>query len=184
MAEHVIYIRATRSDIRRAIAKIPQAAMGAHGAKAAADALMTRCGLVALGRIKRAFITKSRGGTDEAGERWEPLAPSTIARRRHGKRKSANVEILRDTGLLLNSMSPGITIAEQVFRIGRGEVIVGTNRKWAGVHHNGSRNGRIPQRRLWPEPRNWPESWWADISEQARAGLIDIAEFLIKRGTW
>lgn len=181
MAENVVYIRATRAAVRQAIAKIPAAAMGDHGAKAAADALMTRCGLVAKSRIYRAFITKSRGGTDEAGERWEPLAPSTIARRRHGKVRSNSVDILRDTGLLLNTFSPGIESALSVFRIGRGEVIVGTNRKWAGVHHEGSKDGRIPQRRLWPEPRNWPASWWIDITEQARAGLVDIAEFLIKR---
>ncbi len=243
-AEQVVYVRTTRAAIRAAVAAIPEAALGMHGAKTAADAMMTRMGMVALGRIKKAFITKSRGGTDEAGDRWKPLSPYTIAYgRRHpglpapSKRAAARpsyaltakqrtrwwslysqglamykgdkgraarrawsilraagattlfdkyahtqVDILRDTGLLLNSLSPGVPSGEQVFRLGRGEVIVGTNRKWARVHHEGSRNGRIPQRRLWPNPIRWPASWYTDILEQARAGLADIAVLLIKRG--
>jgi len=124
---------------------------------------MTRCGLVALGLIKRAFITKSRGGTDEAGESWPPKSRRTK----------------RATGLLLNSLSPGVASAEQVFRIGHGEVIVGTNRKGAAAQHNGV-PGRLPQRRLWPEPSKWPASWWRDIMEQVRTGLVDIAMQLIK----
>lgn len=202
--------------------------------------MMTRCGLTALGRIKRAFIVKSRGGTDEAGERWKPLSPKTIAySRRHpgvpraadraasrpswmlsasqnerwwdlyrqglaifkGDKASAarrawsiskgegavtlldkygktQVDILRDTGLLLNSLSPGVVSAEQVFRVGLGEVIVGTNRKGAAAHHEG--RGHTPQRRLWPHPNNWPANWWLDIAEQARAGLVDITIYMIR----
>lgn len=237
MGETVIYVRATRAAVMQAIFKIPEAAKSGG---ALADAMMVRCGLVALGRIKEAFVTKSSGGTDEAGERWKPLSPKTIAySRRHPgvphksvraasapswmlttpqrdkwwemyrrglamyrgdkshaarrawfilKRAGATtlmdkyghtqVEILRDTGLLLNSLSPGVTSAERVFRTVPGEVIVGTNRKWAGVHHRGSENGRIPQRRLWPEPGKWPSIWWIDLLEQARQGLVDIAIYL------
>lgn len=261
MGEQVVYVRATRDAVRRAVAAIPAAA---RAGGAAADAMLVSCGLAALGRIKRAFVTKSRGGTDEAGDRWRPLSPYTIAYgRRHRKlagdpqesrlysrakgkpwipgsarragyapsyaltnkqrdrwwalyrqglamfggdkgsaarrawaiSKSegattifdkyahAQVDILRDTGLLLNSLSPGVASGERVLRVGRGEVIVGTNRKWAGVHHRGSRDGRIPQRRLWPEPRRWPSSWWLDILEQARQGLVDIAKQLIGGAT-
>lgn len=210
-----------------------------------ANAMLTRCGLAALGRIKQAFVVKARGGTDEAGERWAPLSPKTIAyskTRQHGrggrtkaekardafpsqalnnrqrdrwwalyrqglaifkgdkgsaakrawgilKREGATtllqkyggrqVEILRDTGPLLNSLSPGVATAEQVFKVGPGSVIVGTRRKGAAAHHAGI-PGRLPQRRLWPEPGKWPASWWKDITEQARAGLIDIATKLIK----
>ncbi len=99
------------------------------------------------------------------------------------------VDILRDTGLLLNSLSPGVAsgssppqIPEQVFQLGRGEVIVGTSRRFAGSHHRGI-PGRLTQRRLWPEPRDWTPNWWADLAEQAREGLVEIAIFMLGRAS-
>ncbi len=250
MAEQIIYVAATRAEVRQAIALIPSGAFGAHNAGAIADQMMERCGLVALDRITKAYIIKARGGTDEAGEKWKPLHPKTIAARRGNrtgtekkrgkqgygrpsvaltakqrdlwwlvyrqflakfkgdksraartawailKAKGAQtllskygneqVDILRDTGIMYNSLSPGVETvtyhnirsrAGQVFRVGRGEVIVGTNVPYAKYHHEGTR--RIPQRRLWPEPHKWPSTWWMDIAKQARNGLIDIAILLI-----
>ncbi len=259
MAETIVYVRATRAAVRQAVDHSPQQA---RSTGAAAKAMMVRCGTVALGRIMRAFIEKSRGGTDEAGDSWKPLKPTTIAYgRRHRKKPgnprtqgpvfsrakrlpwipkkqiragfapsyaltakqrdrwwqvysqglamfrgnkgsaarrawailkregattliaeygNAKVDILRDTGLLLNSLSPGTSSSNQVFRVLPGEVIVGTNRKHAGTHHRGNPSRGLPQRRLWPDPKRWPSSWWLDILEQARQGLIDIAIQLIK----
>jgi hypothetical protein len=91
------------------------------------------------------------------------------------------VDILRDTFALFNTLSPGTSSAASVFRVLRGEVIVGTNRKWAGVHHRGSSDGRIPQRRLWPEVRRWPSSWWEDILEQAQLGVVDLVLYVLGR---
>lgn len=238
MAETVVYVSATRDEVRKALMSVPKVAVSGG---AGADPIMARCGLTALGRIRRAFIEKARGGTDEAGERWQPLSPATIAyRRRHpgvpgpkvraafrpswaltnsqrdnwwslyaqglamfkgakssaakrawavlktqgaqtliSKYGNAEVDILRDTGLLLSSLSPGVGIPEQIFRIGPGEVIVGTNRRGALQHHEGV-PGRLPQRRLWPPPNKWPSSWWVDIAEQARAGLLDLAILLVR----
>jgi hypothetical protein len=93
--------------------------------------------------------------------------------------------ILRDTGLLINSLSPGVRVGDppppvpppipedQVFRYPKGEIILGTSRKWAGTHHRGV-PGHIPQRRLWPDPARWPANWWDDILTQARLGLVDV----------
>ena len=89
------------------------------------------------------------------------------------------VEILRDTGLLLNSLSPGVASTERIFRVQPGAVIVGTNRKGALRHHTGI-PGRLPQRRLWPAPDRWPASWWKDVTEQAKQGLLDLAAQLVK----
>lgn len=242
MSEEIVYVRATRAEIRQAMACIPAGAFGGFGARSIADQMMERCGLAALGHIHKAFITKARGGTDEAGESWKSLSPKTIVGRRGNRtrtekkrakegndrpsvalnarqrdrwwdvyrqqlarfkgNKSAaarnawtilksegaqtllskygnrKVDILRDTGILLNSLSPGTDSNDQVFRIGRGEVIVGTNVPYAIIHHIG--NSHVPQRRLWPEPRKWPSNWWLDIAETARSGLVDIARFLIK----
>ncbi len=248
-AEQTVYVRASKAQVRQILRDLPALCTGGKsGASAVARVLFVRMGLAALDKIRTAFVTKARGGTDEAGERWAPLSPLTIAySRRHrtgkkwtskkirgGVRPSAaltkaqqaqwwshyknflgryrgnkahaaaaawisikaagattlmqrygqtQVEILRDTGLLLNSLTPGAPAdtapsspprkPHQVFRTGRGEVIIGTSREWAGTHHNGV-PGRIPQRRLWPRPGQWPASWWQSILEQGRQGLIDV----------
>jgi hypothetical protein len=92
---------------------------------------------------------------------------------------NTKVQILRDTGLLLNSLSPGVQ-NKGVFRVGRGEVIIGTNRKWAGVHHRGSKKRGIPQRRLWPNPKRWPSKWWKGMLRQAKDGVINVVISLFK----
>jgi hypothetical protein len=233
---NTIHVRATRAAIRQALSKVPTEATGGG---AAVEAMLMRMGLALLGRIKRAFVAKARGGTDEAGDSWQPLSPRTVAYSRRGRSKAEKkraarpsqaltaqqqewwwrvyrralaafrgdkghaaaqawwvlkklgattllekyggrrVEILRDTGLLLNSLSPGYGGPEQVLRTGRGEVVVGTNRKGAAAHHEGV-PGRLPQRRLWPEPSRWPASWWRDILEAARGGLIDLTLSVIR----
>jgi hypothetical protein len=103
-----------------------------------------------------------------------------------GEYGDVQVEILRDKGLLYNSLSPGIPAMghavpafavpngpDQVFRIERAAVIVGTNRKHARTHHDGL--GNVPQRKLWPDPRSWPASWWDSILEACQQGVVDIA---------
>lgn len=238
----VVHVRVSRPAIHGAIAQAPRTL---RGGGPVADAVMKRIGLAILGRIRQAFITKARGGTDEAGDRWKPLSPRTIAyskTRQRGKggrtrtekkrpthpsqaltakqqarwwevyrrqlaiykgdkghaaavawlilkREGAKtlvdkyghrqVEILRDTGLLLNSLSPGVASAEQVFRVGPGNVIVGTNRKGALVHHRGI-PGRLPQRRLWPDPHRWPASWWKDVQDQVKQGILDVVAHTLK----
>jgi len=241
MIENTIHVRTTRAALREVIAKIPEAA---RSGGATADRMMERCGLAALGFIHKAFITKARGGTDEAGDRWTPLSPKTIAYSKTRKRgeggrtktekarpsrpsqaltkmqrerwwevyrralakyrgdkahaaatawfvlkkqgattlfekySGRQIDILRDTGLLLNSLSPGTKVEEQIFQIGQGEVIVGTNRKGCSTHHEGK--GHVPQRRLWPPPSKWPSNWWLNIVEQARDGLVAITAQLIR----
>ncbi len=198
MAERVIHVRASRRQVMRVLSMLPRIASGqssaAGGVGYLRQSLLTRIGLTALSFIKIAFVQKARGGTDEAGERWKPLSAYTIARRRHprgGKPGNQSVEILRDTGLLINSLTPGVPVTgtpppvpppkppKQVFRLGRGNIILGTNRQWAWTHHKGI-PGRIPQRKLWPDPRQWPKSWWDEILVQAQLGVIDIVIFLLK----
>lgn len=242
MSHNDVHVRTSRSSVRSAVYQAPAAAR-AHGP--IANEVLVRCGLALLGRIRAAFVVKSRGGTDEAGESWQPLSPRTIAysktrqrgrggRTRTEKKRGSHpsqalsakqqarwwevyrrqlaiyrgnrshaaavawlvlkqegaktlvdkyghrqVEILRDTGLLLNSLSPGHVGGDQVFRVGGGEVVVGTSRKGARGHHEGV-PGRLPQRRLWPEPANWPRAWWDDIRDQVKQGMVDIIADLVR----
>lgn len=239
MTQNTVYVRTTRTSIRESVNKAISVAAGKSGdVQNLAIQMQIRIGMTALAHIKDAFVTKSRGGTDESGLSWPPLSPKTIAySRRHprvppakqraafrpswmltdkqrerwwylyriglarskgDKNKAAQyawaaikregaktllseygntkVDILRDTGLLLNSLSPGInpgSIENQVFRANPGEVIIGTNRKGAKAHHEGI-PGRLPQRRLWPDPANWPDSWLKDIEDQAKQGVMEI----------
>lgn len=202
----------------------------------AAKVILTRAGLALLGRIRKAFITKSQGGVDEAGDSWKPLSPKTIAYRRMKKKRTrtekkrdtypsqaltkrqqerwwelyyegvkklnkdkasaakrawaiiksegaitlldkygnAQVPILIDTGALLESLSPGTSSPDQVFRIDQGSVTIGTTRQGAMAHHRGVPRRNLPQRRLWPDPDNWPESWWDDILNQIEQGLVEL----------
>jgi hypothetical protein len=162
-------------------------------ARHAAPALRLRAATALLGRIKTAFVVKARGGTDAAGDRWKPLSPYTIARRRRGRGKdfqASDVEILRDTGELLTSLTPKVVVGDtppvvpkQVFRLEHASVIIGTNREWALDQHEGRphRVPPLPQRRLWPAPNRWPSSWWKELAEQGRDGLLAVLLFLLAR---
>lgn len=228
MPGETVHTRADRGKLLDALADLP--ALGRQS-----KPLLLRVGLAMLGRIRRAFVTKARGGVDEAGDKWAPLSPKTLAYGRRGRTKGERgrstrpsqaltkrqqdrwwalyrkwlaatkgdngraarvawsvlkeegattllqkyggrrAEILRDTGVLLNSLSPGYTGPEQVLRAQDGAIIVGTNRKGAAAHHKGDPKRGLPQRRLWPPPGKWPSRWWRDLLEQLRGGLLVIA---------
>src|SRR5258708_22149000 len=42
------------------------------------------------------------------------------------------------------------------------------------------RSTLFPYTTLFRSPRKWPASWWLDILEQARQGLVDIAMQLVR----
>lgn len=92
------------------------------------------------------------------------------------------VEILRDTGRLLGSLSPGlVTNPDQRFEVGPGSVTLGSNVTVEGgwnlsrIHHNGT--ATIPARPLWPDWDRWPEEWRGLIY----AEMIDAIQDIIKR---
>src|SRR5437868_10069394 len=148
MAQRIIVrTRLSRAEARRVIAALPAVASGrAPDTTGEARRMQLAIGAVALSLVKQAFVQKSEGRADEAGLRWEPLAPSTVAKRRKGRGQGAPL-ILRDTGLLFNSLSPGISA-----RPNPGQVIVGTNDPKAAWHHRGTTT--IPARPLWPDPED------------------------------
>lgn len=124
-----------------------------------------------------------KGDPARASKRAWVIAKGGGAKTLIGVYGATQVDILRDLGLLLNSLSPGVSpgsVDHQVFRIGAGEVIIGTNRVGASAHHRGI-PGRLPQRKLWPDPENWPASWWDDVATSAREGFIDVLLFFLRR---
>lgn len=218
MTIQTVYVHMSKARLLQKLYAIPRLA------KQDGAPILRRMGAAIFRRIQKAFITKSRGGTDDAGERWRPLSRITILKRLRKKRPTTDrpsssltagqrqqwwafyraalarfhekdiaakiawtqlkrvggvghfdkygadaVPILRDTEELLNSLEPGAP--KNIFRIKRGEADLGTSRKGARSHHLGI---RLPRRRLWPHPSDWPSSWWNEILSDAREGLIEI----------
>lgn len=217
--------RSSRAELRRTIASIPQEL--SSGATGVQD-ILRRCGQLVLDKIRDAFLVKSAGGTDEAGERWVPLKPTTIAYSRSGRNTrernrsqrpsqgltnkqqkewwdlyrqglaiyrgdkasaakrawgimkqrgvktliskygAQRVDILYNTGTLFNSITSHVTST--------GNIVVSSKHPTAAVHHNGSQSRGIPQRRLWPDPANWPSSWWSDIIREVRDGVEELVK--------
>lgn len=102
-------------------------------------------GVRILSFAKQDYVTKSRGGTGTDGIKWKPLAQSTIDKRnRRGKanvkRKKTKsgkkrptpgrVAIGIDTGLQLNSATPGFTApgGGNIMRLTNTDITVGFGR--------------------------------------------------------
>lgn len=75
---------------------------------------------------------------------WVPLSTATIKRRRNQDKGS--IEILRDTGYLMQSLSPDYTNAYSIRHVARFESRIGTNRPGARAHQEGL-NG-LPERKF------------------------------------
>lgn len=94
---------------------------------------------------------------------------------------SRDVEILRDRGILFNSLSPGILRDDkvdaiytkpsegQVLDLLPGVLLVGTNVEYAEHHQNGIRP-------IWPKDGELPQVWIDEIVEVGVSGLLRIGE--------
>lgn len=140
--------------------------------------------------LYRQALARFRGDKGHAAAYAWKIMKSRGARTLIGVYGDTKVEILRDTGLLLTSLTPGLpessvssnppTVKHQIFQILRDSVIIGTNRRGARAHHYGV-PGRLPRRRLWPDLRRWPKSWWHDIVTTARDGVIAVALAMLRK---
>lgn len=213
--------RGNEAELMRRLARLPLL-LGPQGGEQARR-LARALGVEALSIIKEAFIEKGRGGSDQAGIKWEPLSARYVAYgRRHkgltrkrtaagkkgrsgrplltdaqdrlwrgvyasclrrgddsataarkawgvvkraggktiiGTYGGAAVEIGRDTGRLLASLSPGAN--ENVLIAQPGSVRVGTNVKYAPFFH--------AKRPMWPaDPERFPQAW-----KDRLAGIVE-----------
>lgn len=90
MIETTIHTRVTPQQILKALSGLPRAASGGGGTGAIVRRMLKDVGNKILEHIREAFVTKANGGTDAAGERWQPLATITVVKRmirREKKRK-------------------------------------------------------------------------------------------------
>lgn len=88
---------------------------------------------------------------------WAPLSDTTLQGRRKGRRSRApTAQALRDTGVLMNSIT---------YQAGRNEVVVGTSVVYAPTHQFGALRGAYGRtRRGAPIP-------WGDIPARPFLGL-------------
>ena len=94
-------------------------------------------------------------------------------------------DILRDTGILFNSLSPGkvngsayTTPDNQVMNAGTRSIVVGTNVAYAGAHHHGTKH--IPRRALCPD--RMPDAWVSHMVGTALRGVGKAIELVAQRG--
>ncbi len=78
MSTNTFHTQSSYSAVLEALIDLPQEMVGDK--LVVRDALQ-KCGLTLLELISSAFIIKSLGGTDEAGDRWAPLQQSTVEAR-------------------------------------------------------------------------------------------------------
>jgi phage gpG-like protein len=97
-------------------------------------------------------------------------------------------EILRDTGQLLNSLTPGVWHGggsysppaakggeNQVLRVEGGSAVVGTNDPKAADHNQGRPERGLPRRQILPDDDSQiPESWREDMLDAARIAMTEI----------
>lgn len=251
----IIKVKYGAEELRRRLALVA-AAFADSGA--VADGLKLRLAVVFFSKVKDAFITKARGGTDDAGISWPPLNPKTLAysrqtqagksrvlktttkqRQRAGfnryqslraynvayrealarlsltlpkaeaRRRASNIatvaaqqksgqtkidaastlrpgvdyDILRDTGILLNSLQPGIVSGDtysprdnQIALSEPGQLVLGTNVEYAGAHHYGNAQRGLPARPLWPRPNALPQSWLNAMNDALTRGISKAIE--------
>lgn len=184
--------RGSARDLRRALRLIPPLLAGrAADPQRLAQAVQLRLGVRLLSLVQADFVTKSRGGTGKDGVTWAKLSPKTIAARERKAKKggkkaksarfAGRYDVLRDTGKLLRSLTPGVedrpARAEgQVLRPGRGDVIVGTNVPYAAAHQNGTKH--TPARQILPPPGRLPPAYEQPLLDAALRGVVRIIELM------
>ena len=97
---------------------------------------------------------------------------------------ASQAKILRDTGRLLQSLTPRIGSSDQIFNVGPGSVEVGTNVTYFKYHQSAAprqlkKDGtpRLPRRQVLPDPGQMPQDWINDI-------MRTIAEALRTEAFW
>jgi hypothetical protein len=134
-----------------------------------------------LGRLQ------AQGDADAAGH--AAAIAWTILKQHGAQTKLAvlggrQVDILRDTGELFRSLTPGVDDKPsgadgQIFNVRPGGIIVGTNKKpW---HHTGI-PGRLPKRLLWPENGILPDKWIDWIEKAGIRGIANAIIIIVTRG--
>lgn len=178
MADRLVF-RGTREALVRALAAVPTALAGkAPDPVGAARGLQLRLSAALLSQVQQDFLVKARGGTGRDGVKWAPLSRKTLTKKRTGG--TGQAEILRNTGRLLRSITPGVDgVArgpDQVVQTLPGSVVVGTNVPYAAAHQTGTRT--TPARPFLPV-RTIPAAHMPAIGLAAARGVARAVVLLL-----
>ena len=99
---------------------------------------------------------------------------------------SRTVEILRDNGILFNSITPGTwspgqdyrAERDQVFEIDGNSVAVGSTVKYFRTHDQGDSSRGIPRRQILPDEEKVPDLWW---DRWLAVGIDAVVPFMMRR---
>lgn len=126
-----------------------------------------------FGQTYRAMVAKGKSDHEAkaiaGGHAWNVLKANG-AQTVLEKYGSTPVEMLRNTGRLLNSFSPAVASGDQICRVQPGGCIVGSNVQYAAAHHYGNPARNLPARPLWPEraPQVWEERLGETLADGVR----------------
>jgi len=164
-----------------------------------------KSGLLTASQLKqwRAFyamlMTKYAATMPLSAAKAKAAAQAWVAMKKRGAKTKLEVygnrehEVLRDTGVLANSLSVGILSGdayqkpmvdggeEQIFSLIENGVIVGTNVKYARSHHEGLRG--IPKRPIMPDEDRIPQVWLDRILDAGMRALASSIELSMSRGS-
>jgi hypothetical protein len=155
MTTKTIRVRLPATEVQRRLKNLPKILSGTapdpDGLRQYFFAIVAR---YLFNKIHAAYRIKAMGGTDELGNTWRALRPATIRRRLAPKfvarfPKSAELQILRITDTIFNSLQPGRISGtqytprpNQLFELDRNELRIGTEVEYAPFVNK--------KRRLWP----------------------------------
>lgn len=191
VAVQTIVVRgASRARVTGLIRSLPGILSGKSSYQAAeARTVLVRAGLTVQAFLYAAFMQKAQGMSDASGLRWPKLSPYTIRKKERTAPANAR-RILREFDILSKSLKPATrpaaarasvpAVPQQIFRLGRGSVTLGTTRPHAGRNHRGGPG--LPQRRLWPKVEQWPSVWWNRLLIETRQSIINMLKSIL-RGT-
>lgn len=141
-------------------------------------------------KFRSVFLAARRDVSAEAARRiafgaaWKWVKERFGAQTRKELFGGRKVDILRDTGELFRSITPGVEYTPsgapgQVFDVTQpGRVVVGTNKKpW---HQHGRPERGLPARPLWPEDGSIPDAWWPGVNDAITTGITEAVAAVLR----
>lgn len=176
-----IRTRATKAQVMSALNEIPKIVAGkTSDAKGLKEHFYGVYARHLFRKIHKAFLAKSKGGSDELGNSWKPLTDTTIRRRTTSRSRKlalsrrsdirSRVPILIDTKRLIKSLTPGrvsesgySASKEQIYKTASRSFEIGTEVPYSGMQHK--------ERPLWPD----------DMGPWHQEALIKARDVLAKK---
>lgn len=202
-----IYFRGTHAQVRHILHSIPRIVAGrVPDPSGVAKGVQLRAATALLSQVQQDFLVKSRGGTGKDRVKWPALAMSTIAARKrtakevaeYKKRDKQNktlgkftklawfgsraVDMLRDTGRLFRSLTPGVEgrpsgNPDQVITNGPGTLVLASKCPYLETHQKGTKH--VPARPVFPVNGRIPDAYVPAVLGAMGRGVVALLAYLL-----